>query len=62
MTTIVTTPTAESDPLTAAAEHAWLEYAKGTYSETDKQIFIEGFIRGAAWRKHQMEAEMRRRR
>lgn len=57
-----TTTTTADDPLLAAAERAWLEYAKGTYSETDKRIFVEGFIKGTAWRKHQIEAKMRRRR
>lgn len=28
-----------TDPLLEAAETAWLEYAKGTYSGTDKRIF-----------------------
>lgn len=59
MTTTVTTPTAESDPFIAAAERAWLEYAKGTYSETDKRIFIEGFRRGAGWQGRRVKAQER---
>lgn len=44
------TTTTNDDPLLTAAETAWLEYAKGTYSNTDKRIFIEGFRRG--WQSH----------
>lgn len=56
-----TTPTT-NDPLLIAAERAWLEYAKGTWSETDKRIFIAGFIEGAKWKKHQMDVWVRTRR
>lgn len=40
------TDDSDNDPLLTAANTAWLEYAKGTYSATDKRIFIEGFRRG----------------
>lgn len=47
------------DPWAVAAECAWLEYAKGTYSETDKRIFIEGFRRGAGWQGQRVKAQER---
>lgn len=33
----------QSDPLAAAAEAAWLEYAKGTFMRVDKRIFMAGW-------------------
>lgn len=48
-----------NDPLPTAAERAWLEYAKGTYSETDKRIFIEGFRRGVRWQQRRVKAQER---
>jgi hypothetical protein len=39
-----------NDPVTTAAHNAWLEYAKGTYSNTDKRIFIAGFMAGNRYR------------
>lgn len=44
----MTTDNTNPDPVATAAETAWLEYAKGTYSSTDKRIFVEGFRQG--WR------------
>lgn len=48
-----TETTTDNNPLPAAAETAWLEYAKGTYSNTDKRIFVEGFHRGWQGRREQ---------
>lgn len=42
----MTTTDTNADPVATAAETAWLEYTKGTYSNTDKRIFVEGFRRG----------------
>lgn len=53
------TTTTNDDPLLTAAETAWLEYAKGTYSNTDKRIFIEGFRRGVNWQQRRVKAQAR---
>lgn len=53
------TDTSTLDSLTAAAERAWLDYAKGTYSETDKRIFIAGFRQGVRYKRKQDEAQQR---
>lgn len=53
------TTTTNDDPLLAAAETAWLEYAKGTYSETDKTIFVQGFRRGVNWQQRRVKAQER---
>ena len=55
MTTTDTNP----DPVATAAETAWLEYAKGTYSTTDKRIFVEGFRRGMNWQQRRVKAQAR---
>lgn len=39
----------DSDRLNAS-ERAWLEFANGTYSESDKRIFIAGFYKGESYR------------
>lgn len=54
-----TTDNATPDPLLAAAETAWLEYAKGTWSETDRRIFVEGFRRGVNWQQRRVKAQTR---
>lgn len=45
----MTAPIDDIDRLNAA-EKAWLEFANGTYSETDKRIFIAGFYKGENYR------------
>lgn len=45
----MTTTAENTDPLTTAAEAAWLEYAKGTWSETDRRVFVEGFRHGTMY-------------
>lgn len=54
-----TTTTDNNDSLFTAAEKAWLEYARGTYSETDKRIFVEGFRRGVNWQQRRVKAQGR---
>lgn len=49
----------DADPLAAAANSAWLEYARGTWSETDKRIFMEGFRRGVQWQQRRVKAQAR---
>ena len=48
-TTMTTVPNDDSDRLNAA-EKAWLEFTNGTYSETDKRIFVAGFYKGESYR------------
>lgn len=53
-------------PLLAAANTTWLEYAKGTWSETDKRIFMAGWeacnnYRRQLHREQQIDLEIRRR-
>lgn len=42
------TTTVNPDPLPTAADTAWLEYVKGTWSESDQRLFVDGFQSG--WR------------
>lgn len=56
----MTTDNASPDPVVTAAETAWLDYAKGTWSETDRRIFVEGFRRGDLYRQQQRLKELRR--
>lgn len=58
MSTTMTTDS-NNDPLLTAAETAWLEYARGTYSETDKTIFVQGFCRGVNWQQRRVRAQER---
>lgn len=59
MSTRATTDTSVADPLTAAAKAAWLEYVKGTWSESDRRIWVDAFIKGAQWQKQRSEARGR---
>lgn len=47
------------DPLTAAAQAAWLDFAKGTYSTTDQRIFVAGFMAGNRHRQRQEKQQRR---
>lgn len=47
------------DPLTTAAKAAWLEYVNGTYSMTDRRVFVTAFIEGAKWQKRRDEGRRR---
>lgn len=47
------------DPLITAAESVWLEIVNGTYSETDKKIFIQGFCKGVRWQQRRVKAQER---
>lgn len=47
-----------ADPVATASDAAWLDYAKGTFSLTDKRIFEQGFRDGWRMRRERMFQQM----